>query len=238
VRLVAALSPLERATALEKTLLLATAHATAASLGQSPVPDPSVETDLHFVAFVPVLSADAGTGVEIAATPISEKGKGVPGDPAGGGVVPIPDPAVGPTPATQRPAPGSGGLRIVELDGRREGPVDHGPCRNFLHVCVHFLVAVPIICFAHVFGLPRMLRGLSKRSSFRIRPPRTSVSSVLVRLFDRQSRLALYSMCSVKTARFISITILKSTVVYIITLFQCSWRTPKARRPPAGLSTE
>lgn len=93
-----ALTPEERSVALEKTTVLATAHGTAATQGQSRVPDANEEIDLHFVAFVQASSAEDGK------------------------------------------------KRIVELDGRRLGPIDHGPFTDFLEVwaiqqtsCLKFL---------------------------------------------------------------------------------------------------
>ena len=29
-------------------------------------------------------------------------------------------------------------MRLIELDGRREGPVDHGECKDLLRVSCHF----------------------------------------------------------------------------------------------------
>ncbi|KAG8878113.1 ubiquitinyl hydrolase 1 [Serendipita sp. 405] len=83
------LNPDERAKLLETTDLFATAHATAASQGQSSLP-PNLDTNQHFVAFVQ--APDQGDGDE------------VDGD----------------------------GMRLVEVDGRRPHPVDHGPSTDLL----------------------------------------------------------------------------------------------------------
>jgi len=73
-------TPEERAKILESTPLFANIHASAASAGQTAVPD-DLDTNLHFTCFV------------------------------------------------QAP-----GMRLIELDGRRTGPVDRGECDDLLRV--------------------------------------------------------------------------------------------------------
>jgi ubiquitin carboxyl-terminal hydrolase L3 len=86
------LDPDERAKLLETTDLFATAHAEAASGGQSAVPA-DLKTDEHFVAFVLAPDAD-------------------------------PD------------STDSEGKRLIELDGTRATPVDHGAATDLLRVSV------------------------------------------------------------------------------------------------------
>jgi hypothetical protein len=89
------LTPLERAKVLETTNLFASAHAEAASGGQTAVPDVSADTDLHFTCFVKAPSA-AERASEVMSDEIE--------------------------------------MRLVELDGRRAGPVDRGACADLLKV--------------------------------------------------------------------------------------------------------
>lgn len=43
-------------------------------------------------------------------------------------------------------ARGSGtGMRLIELDGRREGPVDHGECKDLLKVSFDSFVFFPFL---------------------------------------------------------------------------------------------
>ena len=37
------------------------------------------------------------------------------------------------------------GMRVIELDGRREGPIDHGECKDLLKVSCPFPLACLII---------------------------------------------------------------------------------------------
>jgi ubiquitin carboxyl-terminal hydrolase L3 len=89
---------------LETTELFANIHADVASTGQTSVPT-DLNTDLHFTCFVQA-----------------------------------PDPAARaqelPAHAVVKTSPEgtSTGMRLIELDGRRSGPVDRGECPDFLKV--------------------------------------------------------------------------------------------------------
>lgn len=98
--LLIAMTPDERAEHMINTPLLATAHDTAATSGQSEVPDIQDEVDYHYSCFVPIRSDVANEFSE----------------------------------ATSSANQGLGELRIVELNGSRPHPIDHGPCHNFLEV--------------------------------------------------------------------------------------------------------
>lgn len=98
-------TPLERSKLLEATPLFANVHAETANTGQTV---PYEVTDLHFTCFVQAPEADIRA--------VADEG-------AKGHVVDI-------KPEDHR----TSGLRIVELDGEREGPLDHGECQNFVEV--------------------------------------------------------------------------------------------------------
>ncbi|EIM86603.1 peptidase C12 ubiquitin carboxyl-terminal hydrolase 1 [Stereum hirsutum FP-91666 SS1] len=83
-------SPLERAQILESTPLFASAHASAASSGQTAVPE-NLDVDLHFTCFVQAPSATARKDQTV-----------------------------------------TGERRLIELDGRREGPIDRGESTDLL----------------------------------------------------------------------------------------------------------
>ncbi|KAF7424806.1 ubiquitinyl hydrolase 1 [Pleurotus ostreatus] len=103
------ITPDERAHLLETTTLFSHIHADTASQGQSAVTDEVMNTDLHFAAFVaapePDLREKASTGQGVAEAAAA-------------------DDAVKDTKAT--------GMRLIELDGTRSGPLDRGPCNDFL----------------------------------------------------------------------------------------------------------
>ncbi|KAJ2918923.1 hypothetical protein MD484_g1549, partial [Candolleomyces efflorescens] len=96
-------TPEERAKLLESRPLFADIHAETAQEGQSA---PNIDTDLHFVCFVAAPDAD----VRKVAT-----GEQSPTDAA-----------------AQTQGDGDTGMRLVELDGRRPGPIDHGVCKDLL----------------------------------------------------------------------------------------------------------
>ncbi|KAJ8597290.1 cysteine proteinase [Rhizopogon salebrosus TDB-379] len=83
-------TPLERAKTLEETFLFEQIHTSAATSGQTAVPE-DLDTDLHFTCFVRAPDATAR--------------------------------------ATETQA---NGLRIIELDGGRDGPIDRGKCTSLL----------------------------------------------------------------------------------------------------------
>ena len=85
-------TPSERAHILESTPLFASAHADAASSGQSAVPD-NLDVDLHFTCFVQAPSATA-----------------------------------------RKDQTQTGERRLIELDGRRDGPIDRGVSTDLLKV--------------------------------------------------------------------------------------------------------
>lgn len=85
-------SPAERAKILESTPLFASAHASAASSGQTAVPE-NLDVDLHFTCFVQAPSATARKDQTV-----------------------------------------TGERRLIELDGRRDGPIDRGESTDLLKV--------------------------------------------------------------------------------------------------------
>ncbi|KAJ8503186.1 hypothetical protein ONZ45_g11074 [Pleurotus djamor] len=101
------MSPEQRAHLLETTTLFSNIHAASASEGQSTVTDEVMNTDMHFTAFIvapePDLREKASTG----------QGENAAGAAGGTGKE-------------------STGMRLVELDGTRIGPIDRGECNDFL----------------------------------------------------------------------------------------------------------
>ncbi|KJA15436.1 hypothetical protein HYPSUDRAFT_172547 [Hypholoma sublateritium FD-334 SS-4] len=95
-------NPAERAQALETTPLFANIHAETASSGQT-APPSDLDTDLHFTCFVQAPDAD-----------IREAAQG------------------GSVSDAARNDEKSTGMRLVELDGRRAGPLDRGECKDLL----------------------------------------------------------------------------------------------------------
>ena len=50
---------------------------------------------------------------------------------------------------TKQPADNeqSGNMRLVELDGRRSRPIDHGPCTNVLNVCLSLMWTAELLTY-------------------------------------------------------------------------------------------
>lgn len=100
--------PIERVKAFESTPLFASIHSETAAGGQT-APPSNTYTELHFTCFVAAPDAsyrDYAKRVTAGETEIRE------------------------------PSTDGTGLRIVELDGSRSGPIDRGPIKNdFLTVC-------------------------------------------------------------------------------------------------------
>lgn len=129
----AAMTPDERAHLLETTTLFSHIHADTASQGQSAVTDEVMNTDLHFAAFVaapePDLREKASTGQGVAGMASAVV------DAVKDGVA-----AVGAQGASASADAKTTGMRLVELDGTRSGPLDRGPCNDFLAVSFHLNV--------------------------------------------------------------------------------------------------
>ncbi|KAF8885143.1 ubiquitin carboxyl-terminal hydrolase [Infundibulicybe gibba] len=112
-------SPEERARLLESTSLFANIHLESASTGQTSVPT-DLNTDLHFACFVEAPDADfreraqrvsqAGAEEEAEAEEAKKK-------------------------ADEKDT----GMRLIELDGTRGGPIDRGPCKNLLEDAAEFI---------------------------------------------------------------------------------------------------
>lgn len=47
------------------------------------------------------------------------------------------------------------GMRLIELDGRREGPIDRGECKDLLKVSCTFFFLVPFSVFPLPLSPPR-----------------------------------------------------------------------------------
>ncbi|PPQ95420.1 hypothetical protein CVT26_008441 [Gymnopilus dilepis] len=114
-------TPLERAQILETTPLFANIHAETASSTLSQTSTPSnLDTDLHFTCFIQAPDAEvrkaSQEGLEVG---VDEE--------TGAGIVE----RDGKKEVRKR--------RLVELDGRRVGPVDHGESTNFLKDVANFV---------------------------------------------------------------------------------------------------
>ncbi|KAF4579952.1 ubiquitinyl hydrolase 1 [Pleurotus pulmonarius] len=124
------ITPDERAHLLETTTLFSHIHADTASQGQSAVTDEVMNTDLHFAAFVaapePDLREKASTGQGVAGIASAVV------DVVKDGVA-----AVGAQGSSGSADAKTTGMRLIELDGTRSGPLDRGPCNNFLAVSPH-----------------------------------------------------------------------------------------------------
>ncbi|KAJ3539617.1 hypothetical protein NMY22_g4653 [Coprinellus aureogranulatus] len=96
-------TPEERAELLESRPLFANIHAETAQDGQTA---PNINTDLHFVCFVAAPDADLRKVAKGETSPVEAAGR--------------------------TDGAGDTGMRLVELDGRRAGPVDHGVCTDLL----------------------------------------------------------------------------------------------------------
>ncbi|KAF8314684.1 peptidase C12, ubiquitin carboxyl-terminal hydrolase 1 [Clavulina sp. PMI_390] len=129
------LDPMARSEALTRTTLFADAHSSAASQGQSSVPNAEDDVDLHFVAFVAVPVADeepkpaaessSGETMDVDSATSEKKDKGK-------GKATEEDDSVESAKAAGTEKKKKSKLRLVELDGRRAGPVDHGSCSDLL----------------------------------------------------------------------------------------------------------
>lgn len=103
-------NPLERARILETTPLFTKIHAELAASGQTAVPS-NLDTDLHFICFVEAPEADFREGTRGTA------------------------PAHGSENAEENT-----GMRLVELDGDRFGPIDRGECKDLLGVRLFYFI--------------------------------------------------------------------------------------------------
>ena len=110
---------MERAKILSSTPLFAKVHTESASskLNQTA---PELNTELHFTCFVEAPEAD-----------IRWIARDRDGGAGGGGATTEEDFEKEREEVAQKSGTG---MRLVELDGRREGPVDHGECKDFLKV--------------------------------------------------------------------------------------------------------
>lgn len=104
-------TPEERAQILETTALFEDIHTESAESGQTAVPT-NLDTDLHFTCFVQAPEAEfrerAGAAVSL-------------GESAN---------VVVPATETEQDT----GMRLIELDGGRGGPIDRGMCKDLLKV--------------------------------------------------------------------------------------------------------
>lgn len=148
-------TPEERGKLLASTDLFTKVHLDSSALGQTPQPtseEDGMNTDLHFTCFI---AAPDGQVRKAAAErqhtlAIEEESSTAPAStsgslaPATGDIVKATSPdrqlvASGTTPAEGQLE----GMRLLELDGRRPFPVDHGPCVDVLDVCVVFVLRIP-----------------------------------------------------------------------------------------------
>jgi len=111
-------TPLERAKTLDTTPLFANIHAESASsiLNQT---NAIMDTELHFTCFVEAPEADFRWTARNRHDEDAEEER---------------------KEETEEAARGSGpGMRVIELDGRREGPIDHGECKDLLKDAAHII---------------------------------------------------------------------------------------------------
>ena len=101
-------TPLERAQLLETTPLFASIHAEMATGGQTSVPT-DLNTDLHFTCFVAAPSEAKREALTSGLDP-SDSEKQV------------------------ELSAANSGMRLIELDGGRNGPIDRGKCDDLLKV--------------------------------------------------------------------------------------------------------
>lgn len=112
-------TPLERAHILATTPLFANIHAETASSGLNQTA-PGLDTELHFTCFVEAPEAE-----------LRRIARARDGDDAG---------KEEEIEKERSAVAGLGtGMRLIELDGRREGPVDHGECKNLLEDAAHII---------------------------------------------------------------------------------------------------
>ncbi|KAF8229157.1 cysteine proteinase [Tricholoma matsutake] len=135
-------SPAERGHILETTF--SNIHAESAGSGQSTVPtDPSIEPPGHFTCFVQIPEA----GFRDRASRVSTDGLGVPHE----GSLTKTD---SDTPTqTSTSTSTSTGMRLVELNGTRGGPIDRGECEDLLrdtakYVKEMYVAQSPSMCFS------------------------------------------------------------------------------------------
>ena len=127
-------TPLERANLLATTPLFANIHAETASsmLNQTA---PELDTELHFTCFVEAPEGQFRTIARvrdgIAEEKEIEEAKEIEKERAE---------------ATRGPGTG---MRLIELDGRRRGPIDHGECTDLLTVSCRFLCFILFFLFFH-----------------------------------------------------------------------------------------
>ena len=108
-------SPDERAHILEKNATIAEIHAELAGGGQSAVPT-NLDTELHYTCFVAAPEAE-----------FRERASG----------------AVSADDEDTAKGEDTTGMRLVELDGMRQGPVDRGECHDLLQVRSNRLIILP-----------------------------------------------------------------------------------------------
>lgn len=113
-------TPDERAHALATTPLFANIHAETASTGQTAAPS-DLDTDLHFTCFVSAPDADIRNTAQGA--PLSD--------------------------AAAKGEKEGTGMRLIELDGRRVGPIDRGECTDLLTVSPTSRITTNIGAYFH-----------------------------------------------------------------------------------------
>ncbi|KAJ3561647.1 hypothetical protein NP233_g10071 [Leucocoprinus birnbaumii] len=147
------MTPEERGKLLESTDLFTKIHLDSSALGQTPQPtndEDGMNTDLHFTCFV---AAPDGEVRKAAAQRTHTFTVGEPQDTAEGSRSTVIEttitgsPVQEPTQTTESPPPDKPrfatgtstaegepleGMRLIELDGRRPFPIDHGPCTDVL----------------------------------------------------------------------------------------------------------
>lgn len=112
-------TPDERAKTLENFSAIAEIHTQYAQGGQSSVPE-DLEVDYHFTCFV--VAPEAEVRARAAAAPTSSEPDPGAAAPAGAGD------------AVTESTDNTSGMRLIELDGTRGGPIDRGECKDLLRV--------------------------------------------------------------------------------------------------------
>ncbi|XP_006457095.1 hypothetical protein AGABI2DRAFT_181450 [Agaricus bisporus var. bisporus H97] len=150
-------TPEERGDFLETTDLFTQIHLNSSILGQTPQPtndEDGMQTDLHFSCFVAAPDIYAKGGQEHVAVGASNSTSITSSAPEPMSVMEHTSPFVRSFLTDPEPKEGQlEGMRLIELDGRRPFPIDHGPCVDVLDDAIdaikkHYLSQVESVYFS------------------------------------------------------------------------------------------